>query len=132
MANVARIADEAAQGVMRRADPDVRSIGSGGLNSAQLMHYLLHTDKIEDGWNSTRYRSRELEYLIEKAVRELDEEKRIDCVGEVLQIVLDQAPGDPKYHDKHPYGVTATLDGTTTWSRVHPLFTDAYSQGKNP
>ena len=110
----------------QRGEHNIRSIGWGGLDSAQLMHYLLHTDNIGDGWNFTRYRSEELDSLIEKAVSELDEEQRIQYVKEIQEIVLDQALGHPRYNYKRPYGTTSKLEGTTTWSRGHLKFKDAY------
>jgi peptide/nickel transport system substrate-binding protein len=110
----------------QQGEHNFRSIGWGGLDSGQLLSYMLHSDNIGDGWNFTRYRDPELDELLNKASSELDPAQQAEYVKQVQQIVVDQALGEPKYYYRRLHGASGALTGYNYEARGLPWYKDAY------
>lgn len=98
----------------------------GGLDSCQLLSYMLHTDNIGDGWNFARYREPALDELLDKCNATLDLDEQVGYIKEIQKIVVEQALGQPKYLYKRDHGASGKLKGFRYVALGLPVYKDAY------
>lgn len=110
----------------QRGEHNFRSIGWGGLDSCQLLSYMLHTDNIGDGWNFARYREPSLDELLDNCNSTLDPEKQKGYISEIQKVIVEQALGQPKYLYLRDFGATAKLKGFNYVALGLAVYKDAY------
>lgn len=86
-----------------------------------------HSKNIGSGWNFSRWRSEELDQLLDQGQEELDPDKRAKIYSQVQKLVLEEALFVPMYVGTQVVTMRSALKGV----RIHklgdtPLFADAY------
>jgi peptide/nickel transport system substrate-binding protein len=95
----------------QRGEHHLRSIGWGGSDAAQLMHFLYHSSNIGSGWNFTFYRDPKLDEMLVTAMQELYEAKRVRMLNEAEKYIFDQALSIPIFYYTWLTAHTKRVDG---------------------
>jgi peptide/nickel transport system substrate-binding protein len=95
----------------QRGEHHLRSIGWGGSDAAQLLHFLYHSSNIGSGWNFTFYRDAKLDDMLETAMQELYEGKRVRMMREIERSIFDNALSIPIFYYTWQTAHTKRIDG---------------------
>lgn len=95
----------------QRGEHHLRSIGWGGSDAAQLMHFLYHSSNIGGGWNFTFHRDAKFDEMLTTAMQELYEAKRVRMLNEIEKYVFDQALSIPVFYYTWQTAHTKRIDG---------------------
>jgi peptide/nickel transport system substrate-binding protein len=95
----------------QRGEHHLRSIGWGGTDAAQLLHFLYHSSNIGTGWNFTFYKDAKFDQLLTETTTEMVEAKRLRQIREIQRVVLEQAISIPIFYYTWMMGTSKRIDG---------------------
>jgi peptide/nickel transport system substrate-binding protein len=95
----------------QRGEHNLRSIGWGGSDAAKLLRFLYHPENAGSGWNFTFYEDEAFSMLLDEATAALDEQERFELVGQIEDIVFDQALSIPRSYYTWLVGVRENVNG---------------------
>jgi len=95
----------------QRGEHHLRSIGWGGTDAAQLLHFLYHSSNIGSGWNFTFYKDARLDEMLETATGELYQGKRVRMLAEIERYIFDRALSIPIFYYTWLVGYSNRVDG---------------------
>ncbi len=88
-----------------------------------FLYTLLSSSQIESGLNTTRYRNREMDFLLARAQQTIDQTLRQDLYREATGLMIRDAPLVCLNHSLHLAAVSAALDAFIQQSAGYPFLT---------
>ena len=111
----------------QRGEHNIRTIGWGGTDASQLLSFLYHSSNIGSGWNFTRFKSAELDEMLDNAVSEVDPQTRKKMIEDIQIFVMENALSAPVNYYYYPFAVQKDLKGVfAEYASAQLMFKDAY------
>jgi len=111
----------------QRGEHHIRTIGWGGSDASQLLHFLYHSENIGSGWNFNRWGAPELDEMLDAAVAEIDPDARKEMVEEIQVYVMGNALSAPVNYYNRIHAARAEVEGLfTEYLSALLMFKDAH------